>query len=227
MGDNQENVTPMPESLYEEYNRQMENKDKALKTGKPFGDLESQPPVVNVNNTVYSSSQGSSGAGLDPNNVSDNIKSFITKETPADNGQVDSFVNNDQVTENDFQQKIVEDLVFLGRIKKTIGFHGHKIVLQTLTGLQELDIIDEVSHFDPPTRVAASTIGTIVRSVKTFNNQKFYAEKQQEIPYSKFPNIDEAKLWVLQWQGPVINQLYEKYLELKQLQDEQIEEIKN
>lgn len=232
MGENEkvEGNTGMPPepgtSLFEQYNQQMSEKKKELGKGAPVSDITSQPAAPMGGFIPMPNNQPLS-VGQDPSTSSDNVKQFITKESPTESGQTDAFINNESVTEETFNKSIVEDLIFLGRIEKAVNFHGNRIVLQTLTGLQELDIIDEVSHFDPPTRVAASTIGTLVRSVKTFNNQKFYAERQQEVPYSKFPNIDEAKLWILQWQGPVINQLYTKYLELKELQNEKIEEIKN
>lgn len=141
---------------------------------------------------------------------------------------VSDFVAHHDTKVEDFkQQSPAEDLVFLGRMTKAMDFHGHHIEMQTLNGMDNLNIVSEVSHLDPVTRLAASIIGTIVRSIRKMDGQKLYATKPAEIPVSKFKDIEDAKQWILDMQQPVIDELYIEYAKLDEDQRNQLGQLKN
>jgi len=156
-----------------------------------------------------------------------NLQQFVSQPPPTDNGNVEEFTKKGDISEEDFKTNKIEDLVLLGRVEREVDFFGHKIVLQTLNGIHNIDIVDETNQFSKGTRLAASIIGILVRSLKTIDGKKLYAEDPSELAISKFQNLEFAKLWLLEMQQVVLNALYGEYIKLTELQDEKIGELKN
>ena len=94
--------------------------------------------------------------------------------------------------------------------------------MKTLNGLDNLNVVSEVSHLEPATRLAASVYGVLSRAIKTMDGKKFFAEEESEISYSKFASADEAKAWLLQWQQPLVDELYAIFADLVEDQTNKI-----
>ena len=196
MGDNDnkdgvvESGVPIPAggSFFEQYIKQEQVKEHHRKsfdvTYEPNSlDEHLRPPspdMINPNSPF--AKKHVSQDDLDNQRIGNkDLDKFVQQQTPSEKGEQQEFAEKESITEDDFKTNKIEDLVLLGRVEREVDFYGNKIVLQTLTGIHNIDIVDETAHFKAGTRLAASIIGTLVRSVKSINGRKLYAEDQSEL----------------------------------------------
>ena len=255
MGNNDGSFDAYPESLFEQMlaqeDAQLEAKahvpesEKIVKTNDMIGDIvgtvpnrtPNAPPSVMPFSVNQLNVQDMANVNSDinmrnfmtnPDVMQQAANAFINNPTLTQDGTMDTFVKDSgNINAEQFVPKEVEDLVMLGRLEREIDFHGNRLVMTTLNGMDNINIIDEVSKFGTPeTKRASGVISTLVRSIKVFNGNKFYAENPGELSYSNFQNITQAKHWLLGFQQTVINELYGEYAKLLKEQQALLGQVK-
>ena len=163
-----------------------------------------------------------------PENMNQAASGFVTDPTVTQDGSMNTFSNNSgNIREEQFIPKEAEDLVMLGKLEKEIEFHGNKMVIRTLNGLDNINIIDEISRFKTPeTKKAAGIVSVLVRAIKVFNGEKFYSEGAGDFVPAKFVNINQAKSWLLRIDQIILNALYGEYTKLLKEQQSLLGEVK-
>jgi len=250
-GDFPEDMESKQDFLFDQYRNQEVDIDKNIKmaeqhignanvlsAGVLSGKKEKSPYEILAQQTQAPQQTVMPEMPTDVADMSEEMKRFIsppqqpTQQMPqqdsADRAKIEDFINKSvPSTSEQKQPSDIEDLIFLGRMTKEIDFHGVKIVMQTLSGFDNMQIIDEVAHLDIVTRFAATIIGTLVRSIKQINGYKLFAVNDSELSFSKFKNVIDAKGWIMGLQQPVLDELWEQFTKLLQEQQNAIGEVKN
>lgn len=111
-------------------------------------------------------------------------------------------------------RKVLEDLVFIGRVEKEVPVFGKKWTLTTLTSDEQLEATSSTGNYDTLARVNALKIEILARSLKKVENVEL-------------DGLAEASEFVGKLQTPVINALFAKYEELQAEQDESLKDLED
>lgn len=122
-------------------------------------------------------------------------------------------------------QEVVEGLVWLGRLEKTVKFCGHSFTLRTLTVEEELAVAQAINDYKEGVKAgdayAAATIGVALEAVD--GDESFCPPIGPDLI-----GFAKARLnYVSQWYLPTIQYLFQQYTTLLQQQAEAIEAIQN
>lgn len=114
-------------------------------------------------------------------------------------------------------RKILEDLIFTGKIEESITLFGKSWTLQTLSYDEYIEAVALSANYDTLTRVNYVKLEILARSLKAVDDDPLTDTKE---------NLEFVK----QLQIPVINKLYAKYEDIQKKQDESLkdlDEVKN
>jgi len=213
----------MPESLFEQWNEQHNQ------------ELDGEPPANNVDipderplnqnemdNVVEKVMDGVEGGSL----LSDLVKPKEDTNKEEDDHNVKNFAN-DKIDNKPDGVNSLQDLIFIGRLKKTVDFFGFKMELHTLNSYENIESVNDVSHLDPSTRLAAVRIGILLRSIKSVDGHMFYAKDERQQHLSHYSDRASAKRWLLSLSQIMVDELFGYYKELLKEQKKKIGEVKN
>lgn len=111
-------------------------------------------------------------------------------------------------------RKVLEDLVFIGKLEKEYPVYGKKWVLTTLTSDEQLEATSATANYDTLARVSALKIEILARSLKSVGGVELV-------------DLNESSEFVGKLQTPIINALFTKYEELQQEQDEALKDLED
>lgn len=111
-------------------------------------------------------------------------------------------------------RKILEDLIFIGKVEKDYTVFGKQWTLSTLTSDEQLEATSATASYDTLARVNALKIEILARSLK-------------KIEGVELNDIAETSEFVGKLQGPVINALFSKYEELQKEQDDALKDLED
>lgn len=115
-------------------------------------------------------------------------------------------------------RKALEDLIFVGSVKETYKLFNRDWTLKTLTADEQIQATSSTRDYDNISRLNALKVALVARSLTEVNGVEL-------------KDISEKIEFLGALQQPLIDMIYEKYLELQKKQDESLkgmgEEIKN
>lgn len=111
-------------------------------------------------------------------------------------------------------RKILEDLIFIGEVKETYTVCGKQWVLKTLTSEEQLTATASTRDYDNISRVNALKRAYLARSIIEVDN----------IPLR---DINEKIEFLGTLQQPIIDLLYDKYLDVQKKQDEELKDFED
>lgn len=109
-------------------------------------------------------------------------------------------------------RKVLEDLVFIGEVKETYKVVGHEWTLKTLTSEEQIAATDSTRNYDNVSRINALKTAVLARSIVELDG----------IVMKDFRENIEFLGTISQ---PIIDLVYDKYLELQKKQDEELKNV--
>jgi hypothetical protein len=109
-------------------------------------------------------------------------------------------------------RKALEDLIFIGTLEETYTLFKKDWRLKTLTSDEQLLAASSTRDYDQLSRVYALKIATLSRSIIEVNN-------------IELKDLDEKIDLLRKMQQPLIDMLYDKYLDLQRKQDEALKDL--
>ena len=117
-------------------------------------------------------------------------------------------------------RKALEDLIFIGNLQETYTLFNKTWTLKTLTSDEQLQVANSTRDYDNLARLQAIKIATLARSILEIDN-------------IELKDVNEKIELLSKLQQPIVDLLYNKYLELQKKQDDEFksltlgEDIKN
>ena len=229
----------MPQSLFQEFYQQCVEKEAEMMKAPSLEEsvdlkhdmmdgimqqVQNSKPI----NELPSSNMNANAFRHNEKEVHNNVSEFVSNSEPSQNGSVDDLIDNEPIEEDDFISGEVQDLVFLGKITSEVKIAGNVVLLRTLNGLDNINIVDEVSKFtNEETKRVAGVVSNLVRAIQMLNGRKLYAENPSEFRTAAFRTIHDAKNWLLNMQQATLNYLWEEYVKILNKQREVFGEVKN
>jgi hypothetical protein len=109
-------------------------------------------------------------------------------------------------------RKALEDLIFVGNVQETYKLFGKDWTLKTLSNDEQLAATTSTRDYDNLSRVSAIKISTLARSITEVNN-------------ISLTDVTEKIELLGKMQQPIIDLLFDKYIELQKIQDEALKDI--
>ena len=149
------------------------------------------------------------------------VKNIAQKFSPENMKKIDEEIDK---TTSVKVNKNLEDLIFLGKIEKTINISSFKFKISTLNNNEQKKLILFINSYDDREKVFSLKLATLALSIKEIN----------DTPFVSFIGLDSDSLeekvnFLEQLQSNLLDTLFNSYAELSKESSDivSVQEIKN
>jgi hypothetical protein len=149
------------------------------------------------------------------------VKNIAQKFSPENMKKIDEDIDK---TTSVKVNKNLEDLIFLGKIEKTINISSFKFKISTLNNNEQKKLILFINSYDDREKVFSLKLATLALSIKEIN----------DTPFVSFIGLDSDSLeekvnFLEQLQSNLLDTLFNSYAELSKESSDivSVQEIKN